>query len=48
MLRDYKCAIICAIAVLGVDREGWRGIDRYPLVLSKLIKIARFFVIKKA
>ena len=48
MSRDYEYAIIYAITVLGVDREGQRGTDRYPPILLKLIKITRFFVVEKA
>ncbi|KAG8630425.1 hypothetical protein KVT40_002044 [Elsinoe batatas] len=45
---EYECALVKAIAVLGVDMDGWKGVDRYPPILSKLIKVARFMVVQKA
>ena len=46
--NDYDCAIVCALAVLGRGERGWRTAKDYPLLLSKLIKIARFMVVYKA
>jgi hypothetical protein len=46
---EYDCALVCAMAVLGVrDRGGWRTPEDYPLILSKVIKLARFMVVCKA
>uniref|UniRef100_A0A093V1S1 PAB-dependent poly(A)-specific ribonuclease subunit PAN3 n=1 Tax=Talaromyces marneffei PM1 TaxID=1077442 RepID=A0A093V1S1_TALMA len=37
------------MAVLGVrDRGGWRTPEDYPPILSKVIKLARFMVVRKA
>uniref|UniRef100_A0A093UT40 Transposon Tf2-6 polyprotein n=1 Tax=Talaromyces marneffei PM1 TaxID=1077442 RepID=A0A093UT40_TALMA len=47
--REYDCALVCAMAVLGVrDRGGWRTPEDYPPILSKVIKLARFMVVRKA
>jgi hypothetical protein len=45
---DHDSAIICSLAVLGVQEVGWKGVDKYPPILSKLIKIARFMVVQQA
>lgn len=45
---EYECALVKGIAILGVDIDGWKGVDRYPPILSKLIKVARFMVMQKA
>jgi hypothetical protein len=34
--------------VLGVKEVGWKGVDQYPPILSKLIKISRFIVVQQA
>jgi hypothetical protein len=36
------------LAVLGVKEVGWKGVDQYPPILSKLIKISRFMVVQQA
>jgi hypothetical protein len=37
------------MAILGVrDRGGWRTPEDYPPILSKVIKLARFMVVRKA
>ena len=46
--REYDSALVCALAVLGVNEDGWKGPDRYPPILSSMIKIARFMVVQKA
>ncbi|KAH2061084.1 hypothetical protein KXX03_004433 [Aspergillus fumigatus] len=35
------------MAVLGRGVDGWRDADSYPPILSRVIKIARFFVVEK-
>ncbi|KAH2165416.1 hypothetical protein KXV74_005446 [Aspergillus fumigatus] len=40
-------ALVCAMAVLGRGVDGWRDADSYPPILSRVIKIARFFVVEK-
>ena len=37
-----------AAKVLGVKEVGWKGVDQYPPILSKLIKISRFMVVQQA
>ena len=46
--HDYDSAFVCGLAVLGVKEVGWKGVDTYPPILSKLIKIARFMVVQQA
>ena len=46
--REYDSALVCALAVLGVREEGWQGPDRYPPILSSVVKVARFMVVQKA
>lgn len=46
--HDYDSALVCGLAVLGVKEVGWKGMDQYPPILSKLIKIARFMVVQQA
>ena len=46
--NDYESAMVCALAVLGVKDPGWKGVDQYPPILSKVIKIARFMVVHRA
>lgn len=46
--HDYDSAFVCGLAILGVKEVGWKGVDAYPPILSKLIKIARFMVVQQA
>ncbi|KAH3277027.1 hypothetical protein KXV19_006590 [Aspergillus fumigatus] len=46
--HKYESALVCAMAVLGRGVDGWRDADSYPPILSRVIKIARFFVVEKA
>ncbi|KAK3615191.1 hypothetical protein LTR56_026752 [Elasticomyces elasticus] len=46
--HDYDSAMVCALAVLGVKSPGWKGVDTYSPILSKLIKVARFMVVQQA
>lgn len=46
--HEYESALVCAMAVLGRGVDGWRDADSYPPILSRVIKIARFFVVEKA
>jgi hypothetical protein len=49
---EYECALVCALAVLGVsDHEGgrpWKDPHSYPQILSSVIKISRFVIVHKA
>ena len=43
--------VCCALAVLGIrsgERACWISAEAYSLILSKLIKVARFLVMYKA
>ena len=49
---EYECALVCALAVLGVsDHDGgrpWKDPHSYPPILSSMIKISRFVIVHKA
>ncbi|KAH3309181.1 hypothetical protein KXW17_008446, partial [Aspergillus fumigatus] len=45
---EYESALVCAMAVLGQGEAGWRDPESYPLILSCVIKVARFMVVQKA
>ncbi|KAE8823008.1 hypothetical protein PTNB85_10187 [Pyrenophora teres f. teres] len=45
--REYDSPLVCALAVLGVKKDGWKGPEQYPPILSAVIKIARFMVVQK-
>jgi len=46
--NEYDCALVCALAVLGVKEDGWKGPELYPPILSSVIKITRFMVVQQA
>lgn len=46
--KEYDCALVCALAVLGVKNDGWKGPELYPPILSSVIKVARFMVVQEA
>jgi hypothetical protein len=39
---------VYTLAVLGVKKDGWKGAELYPLILSAVIKVARFIVVQQA
>jgi hypothetical protein len=45
--REYDSPLVCALAVLGVKEEGWKGLEQYPPILSAVIKTARFIVVQQ-
>jgi hypothetical protein len=45
--REYDSPLVCALAVLGVKKEGWKGPEQYPPILSAVIKTARFMVVQQ-
>ena len=45
--KEYDSAIVCALAVLGVKEQGWRGPDEYPPILSAMVKVSRFLVVQQ-
>ena len=44
--HEYEHAMVCALAVLGVNERGWAGFDTYPPILSSVIKIGRMMVVQ--
>ena len=46
--KEYDSPLVCALAVLGVKEDGWKGTEQYPPILSAVIKIARFMVVQQA
>ncbi|KAF3032558.1 hypothetical protein E8E12_001438 [Didymella heteroderae] len=46
--KEYDSPMVCALAVLGVKADGWKGPEQYPPVLSAVIKVARFMVVQQA
>ena len=46
--NEYGMAMVCALAVLGVDIKGWKSLSIYPLILLAIIKGVRFMVATKA
>ncbi|KAK4983003.1 hypothetical protein LTR50_007471 [Elasticomyces elasticus] len=46
--KEYDSALVCALAVLGVKEDGWKGAEEYPPILSAVIKVARFVVVQQA
>jgi hypothetical protein len=45
--REYDSPLVCALAVLGVKEDGWKGPEQYPPILSAVIKTARFMVVQQ-
>jgi hypothetical protein len=39
---------VCALAVLGVKEDSWKGAEQYPPILLAVIKVARFIVVQQA
>jgi superfamily II DNA helicase RecQ/uncharacterized C2H2 Zn-finger protein len=46
--KEYDSPLVCALAVLGVREDGWKGPEQYPPILSAMIKVARFMVVQQA
>jgi hypothetical protein len=46
--KEYDSPLVCALAVLGVKEDGWKGPEQYPPILSAVIKVARFMVVQQA
>jgi hypothetical protein len=46
--KEYDSPLVCALVVLGVKQNGWKGAEQYPPVLSAVIKVARFMVVQQA
>jgi hypothetical protein len=41
----YESLLVYAMAVLGRGEQGWRDPDSYPLIISRVLKVARFLVV---
>ena len=46
--HEYESALVCALVVLGIRGDQWMNSDRYPLILSVMIKISRMMIIQQA
>jgi hypothetical protein len=46
--KEYDSPLVCALAVLGVKEDSWKGPEQYPPILSAVIKVARFMVVQQA
>jgi hypothetical protein len=46
--KEYDSPLVCALAVLGVKEDSWKGAEQYPPILSAVIKVARFMVVQQA
>lgn len=45
---EYESPLVCALAIIAVQPQGWLGVDRYPSLLSALIKTSRYLVLQEA
>ncbi len=45
--KEYDSVLVCALAVLGVKDDGWRGPAEYPPILSAMVKVNRFLVVQQ-
>jgi hypothetical protein len=46
--KEYDSLLVCALAMLGVKEDGWKGAEQYPPISSAVIKVARFMVVQQA
>jgi hypothetical protein len=46
--KEYDSPLVCALAVLGVKEDSWKGPEQYPPILSAVIKVTRFIVVQQA
>jgi hypothetical protein len=42
----FECALVCALAALGYDQDGWLPLNSYVDILSKAIRIGQSFVVQ--
>jgi hypothetical protein len=45
--REYDSLLVCALAVLSVKEEGWKGAEQYPSILLAMIKVAQFIAVQQ-
>lgn len=43
--REYDNTLVCALAILGVREDRWKGPEMYPPILLAVIKVACFMVV---
>ena len=43
---EYELPLVGALAILGLTKDEFRGVDTYPSILSSILKISRFFVLR--
>jgi hypothetical protein len=46
-LAYHDSPLVCALAVLDVKEEGWKGAEQYLPILSAIIKVAWFMVVQQ-
>jgi len=46
--REYESPLVCALAVLGVTERGFKTPQQYISLLSSMIKLSRYFVVRAA
>jgi len=44
--REYNSVLICALTVLNVKKDSWKGSEQYSLILSAVIKVACFMMMQ--
>ena len=45
-IQKYKLPLVCAMAVLGMNKKGWWILKNYLFIMSKMIKIVWFIMIQ--
>lgn len=45
-IDEYELPFVNVLAVLGLDPKGFKGVDAYPSILSSILKISRFFILR--
>jgi hypothetical protein len=43
---EFECALVCALAALGYDQDGWLPLNSYVDILSKAIRLGQFFAVQ--
>lgn len=42
----FECPLVCALAALGYDQDGWLPLNSYVNILSKAIRIGQSFAVQ--
>jgi hypothetical protein len=45
--KEYDSPMVCALAVLGMKEDGWKGPEQDSPILSDIIKVARFMLVSR-